>query len=787
MNDHIDIKKAITTYLKQWKWFALSCIICICLAYVYLRYTPPQYNASAKIMLVDENAKSNPAGEILKDLSKISLPNEMEIEDEIQVLGSRTMIQGVVQSLDLNKQFFNQGRIYNSEFYPNQSAPIKINYIASDSIINNSKFSFRVQIVSETAFNFIYTPTLGDEISMKCFFGKNINSPVGDLVITPNTQKISNLINQSIIIQINPVYKVAELYRKRIKLSLADKFSSVIDLSLNDYDAKKAKNVLDKLIDDYNRISIEEKNIKSNDIANFIDERVDLMATDLSKVDGKIEQFKTGNKLTDISSEAELFLNQNAQTEQELAMSQTALNMVNYMENQISDDTYSRIPSNVGLDDGGINSIASKYNELLNERDRLLKSSNEKNPIIVNLDQELNNLKNGLRQSLKNSSKTISLKIRNLENQSARMNSKIYAVPGQIRKSRDIEREQGIKESLYLYLLQKREEATISLVGNSPNARIIDNADSTNIPVSPNKRIIYLASIIIGCSIPFAFFYVKEMLDTKIHNKEDLENIINNIPVLGEIPKLNNRKGDLLVKLNDRSVLSESFRLIRTNFDYVQKGRSTKDYNNVIFVTSTIHGEGKSFFSMNMALTIANTNKSVLLIGADIRNPQIFSALKTKRKETRPKIGLTEYLVDKSIVVGKTINEYDINDIKIDILLSGKIPPNPAELLMSDRLKELFDSVSEQYDYVIVDTAPSMMVTDTLLISGFAGHTIYLARAGYTEKQILNFAKDLHSDKKLNGMMLVVNDVNQSNFGYGAKYGYYGAPEKKSWFRRNKV
>ncbi|MEP5502560.1 MAG: CpsD/CapB family tyrosine-protein kinase [Algibacter sp.] len=226
--------------------------------------------------------------------------------------------------------------------------------------------------------------------------------------------------------------------------------------------------------------------------------------------------------------------------------------------------------------------------------------------------------------------------------------------------------------------------------------------------------------------------------------------------------------------------------MIRTNFDFVKRGRDneSKDYDNVIFVTSTINGEGKSFFSMNMAVTLANSNKRVLLIGADIRNPQTHTILKDQKNNQISKIGLTEFLVDKSIIVGEAINTYDINDNKIDIMFSGKVPPNPAELLMNDRMKLLFGNVSEQYDYVIVDTAPSMLVTDTLLISQYAGHTIYLTRAGYTEKEILNFAKELHENNKLNGMMLVVNDVKQSNFGYGAKYGYYGASEKKGWFKR---
>ncbi len=786
MDKNFDIKKVIKLYLKQWKWFALSCAICVGLAFFHLRYTAPKYNAYAKIMLVDDSGISNPAEEILKDLGKLSSTDSKKIEDEIEVLKSRKLMDGVVKKLSLNKQLFAKGRFHNTEFYPITKAPVKINFIAPDSLINNSKFGFSLHFTSDTAFNFIYTK--GEkEILKESFFGKNFTSPIGDIVVTPNVINTKALIGQIYYVRLTPVTKVAEGYKSAIKISQASEFSKVLNLSLDDYVVSKAKAVINKLVEEYNRVSIDEKKFKSNNTANFINKRIDLISSDLSDVDDEIERFKTGNKLTNITSEADLYLNSNAQTEQELANSRTEYNMVNYMKNEISDESFARIPSNVGLTDGSINSMAKKYNELLDERSRLLKSSNEKNPIIVNLDQQINNIKGSLKQSLNNSVKSIGLRIKSLENQSSKLSSKIYAVPGQVRKSRDIEREQGIKESLYLYLLQKREEATISLISTSPNARIVDSAHSKGLPVSPNKPIVYLASLIIGCSIPFGVLYLKDILDNKIHNKEDLQEEINNITVLGEIPNFG-KKENGLIKKNDRSVMSESFRIIRTNFDYIRKGRDTKTNDNILFVTSTINSEGKSFFSLNMALTLANTNKRVLLIGADIRNPQIYSAIKKKKTDkSQLGTGLTEYLVDKSLILGEAINSYNINEIPIDIMLSGKVPPNPAELLMGDRMKDLFSSVSKQYDYVIVDTAPAMLVTDTLLISQYAGHTIYVTRAGYTEKKILNFAKELHTDNKLNGMMLVVNDVKQSNFGYGAKYGYYGTPEKKGWFRKKKA
>ncbi|GGZ70263.1 GumC family protein [Algibacter mikhailovii] len=786
--EKFDLKKTLKPYARQWKWFVLSCFVFIVLAFFKLRYSTPEYNANAKIMLTMEDASSTPAGALLQDLGKGNVTARKALEDEIEILQSRKLMKGVIEKLDLNIQYSLTGRLHDTHFFPNSKAPVSVSFIESDSIINQSQFSFDLAVTSNTTFNFIYAPYNGsEEIVKKSSFGNSISTPIGDIVITPNTENIISLKEKLVHVNILPVENLAAAFQFKIGITAADEFSKVINLSLNDYSIVRAKAVLNTLIDEYNRVGIEEKTLVATNTADFIDKRINLISSDLSAVDDEVEQFKTGNKLTDITSEADIYIRTNSETEQQLAASRTELNMVNYMRAQIDDNVSERIPFNVGLSNASINNMAVRYNQLLDDRERLLKSSNEKNPIIVNLDQEINNLKAGLHQALDNSAETVQLRIRSLQNQSARLSSKIFSVPGQVRKSRDIEREQGIKESLYLFLLQKREEATISLRSSAANAKIIDMAHSSGIPVSPKVKIVYLAAIIFGLCIPFGFIYVNSLLDTKIHNREDIEGALKNLHILGEIPKLASKEVKL-IKRNDRSVLSESFRIIRTNFRHISRSHAeAKKYKNIIFVTSTINGEGKSFTSVNTALTISNTGKKVLLIGADLRNPQILSSLKsTIKKEKFSKIGLSEYLSDNTYQLKDAITSHSINDLQLDILPSGSIPPNPAELLLSDKIKELFDTVSEEYDYVVVDTAPSMMVTDTLLISEYAAYTMYVIRADYTEKPLLNFAKELHADKKLNNMMVVVNDVKQSNFGYGGKYGYYENTGKRTFFGRLK-
>ena len=781
-SNNFNLKKTILLYLKQWKWFALGCLICLGVVYFYLRYTTPQYLAKANIMLISENDKSAP-GAVISDLSPYSKNANSEIEDEILVFKSRGVIKKVAENLKLNVQYFTKGRILEFELY--NSSPIEINFMVSDSILNSIDFNFYIDIVSQAGFEY----RINEIDTPKSFsFGQSIPASFGNMVITPKEENITSLVGNTIRVKITPLNTITNYLRNRIDVFQAASESKALNLYLVDPIPKKAKDILNNLIYEYDQYTTELKNIRSKNTADFIDSRVQLIASDLVNVDDSIVRFKTGNKLTDVSSEAGQFLSSSAENEQALIASKTQLRLLNYMEESLgSDSALKAIPSNLGMGDPAISGLSARYNELLANREKLLQSAGEKNIVVVQLDQTLNNIKQSLNQSINSAKKTLNIQLNSLENQSSRISSKIFSVPGQESKLRGIERKQGIKESLYLYLLQKREETAISLTSTAPNLKILDEAYDSGSPISPNGKMLYIGALFIGFLIPFGIIYIKDLLDTKIHNKEDLQQEIKNITVLGEIPRLKGKEADLLIQKNDRSILSESFRIVRTNFDYVLRGRDVKNYNNVVFITSTINGEGKSFFAMNIALTLANSDKRVLLVGADIRNPKTHPLLKEQINKRDSKIGLTEYLVDKAILVGEAINTYDINGNKIDVMLSGKIPPNPAELLMTDKMKLLFDKVSEQYDYVIVDTAPSMLVTDTLLFSQYAGHTIYMTRAGYTEKNILNFTKELHANNKLNGMMLVVNDVDQSNFGYGARYGYYGTPEKKSWFKRRKA
>lgn len=759
--DKISIQEVIKKYLSNWKWFFLSAIVFLTLAYLFIRYSTPRYSVAATIKMI-EDTSSSPEMAIFKDLEGFS-DNSIEVEDEVQIMKSRTLMLDVVKELKLNFQYFTEGRVKEVEMY--DESPIRVKFLKSDSIINQAYFSFYIDIKSETKFNY----SLNEEATTEEFtFGENIPTPIGNMVIVPTINN-KNAQGTRIRTFISPASQIADYYAREISISPTVHGSNVLGLYLTDPSRGKAIDIINAVIRVYNIGSISERGLVAKKTSNFINERINLISRGLSEIDSNAVRFKSGNRLTNIQSEADIYLNASSANEQQLISAGTELNMVNYMRDYVENqDSHDLIPANVGFSDPTITDATTKYNELVLERQRLLKSSSEKNPIIVNLDEQLGGLRQTMQQSLSNVSNTLNIRVNNLKAQESRINSKIYTVPGKERELRDIQREQGIKEQLYLYLLQKREESAIASATVAPKVKIIDPAfTKTRVPVSPNPKIIYIAGLLFGFGLPFSVIYLKGLFDTKIHSKEDIGFAINNIPVLGEVPSIKSKK-EGLIKENDRSVLAESFRILRTNLDYFIRAKSLNENTcKVIYVTSTIGGEGKSFVAENLALTLAYSNKKVLIIGADIRNPSFSGILKNKKINGFN--GLTEYLLGKQQI--SQIIQPVLENGKLDIITSGEIPPNPAEILMNDKMALLFDEVKKGYDFIVVDTAPSMLVTDTLIISDFADHTIYVTRAGYTDKKILSFPQELRNGNKLKGMVMLINDVVATNFGYGNKYG----------------
>ncbi|WP_400073585.1 GumC family protein [Zobellia russellii] len=782
-NNSFDLKEILATYTIHAKWFVLSVVFALIIAFLYIRYATPQFAVQTQIQILEDKTSGSEL-DVFQDLNLLG-GGKNKVEDELQLISSRSNFIRVVKELNLNTKILVQGNIKETELY--KKPPININFIAADSVLNRAELDFFVTISSSTTFGY----TEEEDKPVKIFaFGKNIPTEIGDIVITPNVGVFENYIDKKLRISVKPIEDVSQEYRTRIVVNLASELSNIVNISLEDPIREKAANILDALVRIYNENAIQDKQIIADRTSNFIDERIANISSDLASVDQSAQDFKTEKGVTDIAAEANVNLNVGVANQQELANARNQLNMAASMQELVQQQgSYEVLPTNIGLSDPTIASTTDRYNQLVLERKRLLKSSNEKNPVIVNLDQQIAGLKRSMQSSLSSTVNNLGLTVNSLSGQQARFNSKIYSSPANERALRDITRQQQTTESLYLYLLQKREEAQISAASSSPKSKIVDQAYSiSKLPISPKVPMVYLAAVILGLLVPFATVYTIDILDNKVHNMHNLEKLVKNIPILGELPKLSKKDEKLVVK-EDRSVLAESLRIIRTNLDYLIKSKQKKSAkSNIVFVTSSVPGEGKTFLSTNLSMILASTNKKVLLIGADIRNPKLYTFFSggnvdNMQKPSRNKdAGLTEFLYDSTIEIRDIVNPMLVHRNTIDVIYSGRIPPNPAELLMSDRIKELFAQVSETYDYVIVDTAPLMVVTDTLLISEYADLLLYVTRAGVTETNAVEYPIKLQEEGKIKGLSFIVNDVDSSNLGYGGKYGYgYGKTQKKWW------
>ncbi|PRX55282.1 GumC family protein [Flagellimonas meridianipacifica] len=779
----LDTKALLKPYLKNWKWFAVSIIAALILGFLLIRYSTPEYAIQSKIQVLEDQAPSSELA-ALQDINILGGRGN-QITDEIETLGSRTNFLEVIKELGLNKKIIELGNLKNTEQYINPSLNL---IVPADSIIYNADIDFLITPKNSTTFEF----ALEEDNFVKVYtYGTTFETPVGDVVITPNVAKPENLVGRKYLMSIRPLAAVAENYQKKVLITATNELTSrIIGISLNDAIIQRGKDVLNGLVSRYNENAIRDKKTIADRTSSFINDRIADIYGDLSSVDQSAEDFKAGRGIADIGTQTSVNLNIGAASQQELQNASVQLDIASSMKDLMdSQEGYEVLPANVGLADPTIASTTARYNELALERKRLLESSNEKNPIIVNLDQQLDGLKRSMKSSLNTVTNNLSLQVNSLSSQLSKINSRIYSAPKNERALRDITRQQQTTESLYLYLLQKREESQIAFASATPKSNVIDRAYlASKDPVSPKKILVFLASFILGSLIPFGIIYVKDLMDNKIHSKADLEALINSeVPILGDLPRLS-KKDRQLVHNDDRSVLSESLRILRTNLDYLIK--SDKNSNKVIYITSSTSGEGKTFLSSNLAMIFANTGKKVLLVGADIRNPKLYDFFtdtsdnidNMERKKDIKELGLTEYLYDDSLSFSDVVNSMLVYSNTIDVVYSGKIPPNPAELLMSERLKELLKTASEKYDYVIVDTAPLMVVTDTLLISEYANQIVYVTRAGATEKNVIEYPLKLKKEGKLKGLSFVVNDVKESDLGYGGKYGYgYGKTQKKWW------
>lgn len=775
-----DIKLLVTRYLRYWPWFAAGIVLMLLIAFFYNRYATPIYHTDAEIKILrDQDRGLSLSG--MEGAEPLFAGRGVNLENEMRVLDSRKLMDSVATSLNLETAYFKEGNLKSSEVWEDEM-PIVINWVPSKETKTSPLFS--IAFNSSTDFKIE-----GDE--------KTINGVLNDTLslegyrfiveLNPRFEKEFNALKDARYrFQYYPKEKTINQLRSKFQIEQAGKESEVLSLAYEDVNSTKNEAIVDTLITKFNEDGMHDKQLVSKRTEVFVNERLQALNKELDTIESGLVDYKQSQGVVSIESTTKQLFGKESSAEQKRFELETEKAVTeDFKEALVNGDEYELLPANLGIESSSINKLTDKYNESVLLHDELLNSSSRRNPLVKNLEKKLDKLKANIRKSVSKHLQSLKISLESYRGKEEESGQKLHNIPSKAKGERSIERKQEVKENLYMFLLQKREEAALQYAQTSPTIKVVDFAHTNNAPVAPKTKIIYLAAFILGVLIPFGALYLKFLFDTKVGGREDIEQRLPGIPVLSEIPALS-PKNSKLIGHNDRSVLAEAFRILRTNFNFYNTKKADQQ-GQVVFVTSTIKGEGKTFTSLNLARSMAALGKKTLVIGADLRNPQTHNYFNLDRD----KLGLSAFLSDESVVMEDLLHT-NLDDFKnSDLILGGQIPPNPDELLSSDRLGELLNEAKARYDYVIVDTAPTILVADTLLISHFADMTVYLMRADYTDEKLLNHVKKLHKEKRLHPIGIVLNGVKAGSgkgYGYGYTYNYgygfgYSETTPKAWWK----
>ena len=775
--ENIDVKELLFKYLIHWPWFVGAVIACLIAAWVYLYMSTPVYNISATVLIKDDK-KGGSAG-MLSGLESLGLDgmisSSQNIDNEIEVLHSKTIAKEVVENLGLYISYMDEDEFPSRNMY--KTSPVQVSLTPQEADLLEKPMIVEMALQPQGSMD--VNVKIGDDEYQKhfeklpavfptdrgtlAFFltSDSISSSKRTLEETIGSEKIT----RNITATINNPLAVAKAYCKNMTIEPTSKTTSVAVISLKNSNVQRGKDFINKLLEMYNINTNNDKNEVAQKTAEFINERIGIISKELGSTEKDLESFKRGAGITDLTSDAQIALTGSAEYEKKRVENQTQINLLQDLQKYMQNEGYEVLPSNIGLQDLNLAAAINRYNEVLVERKRLLRTSTENNPTIINLDTSIGAMKENVQVSLDRVLRGLFITKADLDREASRYSRRISEAPGQEREFVSIARQQEIKAGLYLMLLQKREENAITLAATANNAKIIDDAIADDAPVSPKRKMIYLIALVLGVGIPVGVIYLLELTKFKIEGRSDVEKLTS-VPIVGDIPLTDEKQGAIAVFENQNNLMSETFRNIRTNLQFM-----LENDKKVILVTSTVSGEGKSFISANLAISLSLLGKKVVIVGLDIRKPGLNKVFNIPRKE----VGITQYLANPEKNLMDLVQLSDVSK-NLYILLGGTVPPNPTELLARDGLDKAIETLKKNFDYVILDTAPVGMVTDTLLIGRVADLSVYVCRADYTHKNEYTLINELAEKDKLPNLCTVINglDLKRRKYGYYYGYGKYG-------------
>lgn len=764
-DDKINLKSILSDYLPYWYLFALGVGVCVTLAFFRIRYTVPQYYVASTLLIKDQGTGS----ELLSGASAESMEMfrpKKSIDDEINILKSKSLMERVLRELSFNTTYYLEGRVHDMEVYGND-LPIKI--VVSD--LQPRAYGKRIFIYPKDNNSFQLGEEMPNEkLLMSTYqYGQQIEKPYGVFTVIEATDSVSLKKDDKVIVVFHDVKKLASHYSEKLYVAPVSQTSNVLNVGLTDQVWKNGVDILNKLIEVYEKEAVEDKNMMASNALAFIDERLQYLNAELTDVEKNVELYKRQNAVTDVSSEAELSLQNASDYNKQLAEFDIQVELLKSVEDYLQKpgDEVALVPSALNIQDPTLHILISKFNELQLERQRMQRTMQPDNPLMLNINEQLSNLRINIGENIKNIRNGLIITRQNLIASSKKFEYRKKRVPAMERELLEINRQQSVKEGLYLYLLQKREESALSLAATVSNFRVVD-PPAVIYPIFPNKPMIYMIAILAGLIVPFSLLYVKNLLNDKVMELKDIQRGTRT-PVLGEIAR-NETKQPVVVTQDGANPLVEMFRLIRTNLQFATLGKPNK----VILVTSSMSGEGKSFFCINLAASLVLTGKRVVVLGMDLRRPTLLKSMKIADG-----IGITNYLIADNISVVDIIRSSNILP-NLFVISSGPALPSPTELMMSPKVNQLFETLRASFDHIIIDSAPIGLVADGFTLAPYLDSTIYMVRRNYTPQDSLAIIEKVYRERTLKFPMIVLNDTIIKNKKYGYGYGYSGQKSKKS-------